>query len=689
MAILRDDDGGVPDRDLVRRAKAGDTTAFDDMCRKYWRPVYLAAMGALHWDKDAADDATLETFVEVTKNGLDDFDEDKPLLPYLRTIARRRAMDQVRPRSAHVSVQYVPEVPDTVMRDVVAGEVLSREHVLALTRALDVHLSDVERQLFPLWLQEVSGHLSRTDVVRALGWSADYTATRVGRMRRTLKHAGMAMALVHNGEHTCPGFAELAPVPGQPPASWPALAAHVRSCADCRHDGGKLFRADRILPAMAVALVAMAETAGERGGAAVRAAATDVFVPVAPAPAGAAGGGIGPAIGKKLVVVGSTGAAVVAGLLLLTPGVLLPDHREPGAGQPPPTVSAAPQASGTTVPPGSSSSPSAGVPVPPPGSPAPGGPTADVPGPGQGGTTPPTTSETETPLPPVDPTWGHWQVRWASDPGTRELTRSAAHPGNEETNWTAGDWRADRKAAVTRTSAGRYVVVLPDVGRPGGLVHVTANDLGATGVFCQPVRWWQQGADEAVEVACFTRTGAFADTPFTGLFVVGAERQPVTRTGVGQYRLGASPAVLQVTPVGAAPRHCTGSGQVVRCTDPTGALADTDLVVTGASTATLVPGHPHGANQRVDSAPVYQWLSRSGTATVTRTGTGRYTVRVPVGTLPSYTHVTGSGPGYCTLVSRNDIGANDTVLAVGCYTATGAAEDGAFHLSYVTTSVYS
>jgi hypothetical protein len=95
-----------------------------------------------------------------------------------------------------------------------------------------------------------------------------------------------------------------------------------------------------------------------------------------------------------------------------------------------------------------------------------------------------------------------------------------------------------------------------------------------------------KGTDEAVEGACFTRGGALADTPFTGLFVVGADREPTTRTGVGRYRLAASPAVLQVTPVGVAPRHCTVSGQVVTCTDLAGAPAETDLVVTGASTAT-------------------------------------------------------------------------------------------------------
>lgn len=720
MTTLREEPA---DRELVRRAKAGDPGAFDQIWRLYWTPVYVTALSVLHHDKDAANDAAAEVFAGLLGGGLSGFDESRPLLPLLRTIATRRAADEVRRRSRRVSVSYTAEVPDVPTDDLVSDGVVSEEHGLALFWALAQMLAnDDERRLFPLWVLETAGRMTRAEVADALGWPLGATATRVHRLRKSLKHAGMAISLVNNGDRTCAEFTALAPVAGELPGEWQPLVTHVRSCADCGPQGERLFRADRMLPAIAAAVVGAAEVA--RSNADVRTAAaltpvdgvcppdggstealapqppgevdapTEVFDPATPAgplspgvarvevlgpvPAQASSGGVGSAISKKLMIAGAVGVAVITGLVLLTPGVVMPPREPTLPGDARQTLSSAPPGSSDTstppvAPPGSSV---AGV--PPGGTPAPtaGRPTANIPGnpdpgnPGQG-------------APLAEPTWAHWQVRWADEPGTRDLGPSPQHNGNEESNWTAGDWTAGRKARVTRTGTGRYVVVLPEVGAPGGLVHVTANDLQVAGSTCQPVRWQQQGADEAVEVACFSRAGAPADVPFTGLFVVGPNRLPVTRTGVGTYRLDPVP-VLQLTPVGEALRRCSGT-QTVTCTDATGAPADADLVATGASTTTLVPGHPHGANLRYGTAIEHQW---PGNATVERTGPGRYTVRAPVGWLPSYTHVTGTGPGYCTLVSRNDIGQNNTVLGIACFTPAGAPADGGFHVSYTTTSAY-
>ncbi|RSN34641.1 hypothetical protein DL990_13455 [Amycolatopsis sp. WAC 01416] len=701
------DDRETQDRELVRRAKAGDSGAFEEIWQLYWTPVYVAAMSVLHHDRDAAGDAAAEVFASVVAGGLRKFDESRPLLPFLRTIATRRAIEAVRRRSKNVSVSYTAEVPDVATTDLVSDGVVSQEHGLALFWALANLLTvDDERRLFPLWVLETTGRMTREEVAAELGWTVGATATRVHRLRKSLKYAGTAISLVHHGDRTCGGFRALVPDTEPPPSDWRKLVTHVRSCAECGPKGERLFRADRMLPTIAAAVIAAAEAA--RPDPEARSAAA--LTPLAPAEAidlpafddpapiiveppvvftetvsPPAPVDLGSAIGKKLAVAGTIGTAVITGLLLLTPGVVLRPVTPPGALQTlppaPPGPSDSQAASTLWLPPPSTST--TGVPrVTSPGAPiggvtggpTGGRPTAATPGPG-------------VPGPQAGSTWAHWQVRWASEPGTRQLGPLPQHPGNEESNWTAGDWTPGRKATVTRTGAGRYTVVLPEVGRPGGFVHITANDLGATGSTCQPVRWWQQGADEAVEVGCFARSGAPADSPFTGLFTVGTHRVPVIKTGVGTYQV-AQAAVHQLTPVGSALRHCSGAGQVVRCTDSAGIPADTEVVATGASTTTLVPGHPHGADLRFTTAVEHQWLSRPGNATVERTGTGRYTVRVPVGWLPSYTHVSAIGPGYCTLVSRNDIGENNTVLAVACFTPAGAAADGGFHLSYTTTSVY-
>lgn len=109
------------DRDLVRRAKAGDPGAFDQIWRLYWTPVYVTALSVLHHDKDAANDAAAEVFAGLLGGGLSGFDESRPLLPLLRTIATRRAADEVRRRSRRVSVSYTAEVPDVPTDDLVCS----------------------------------------------------------------------------------------------------------------------------------------------------------------------------------------------------------------------------------------------------------------------------------------------------------------------------------------------------------------------------------------------------------------------------------------------------------------------------------------------------------------------------------------------------------------------------------------
>jgi len=134
---------------------------------------------------------------------------------------------------------------------------------------------------------------------------------------------------------------------------------------------------------------------------------TEVFDPVTPA-RGPAGGGVGPAIVKKLVVAGSAGAAVVVGLLLLTPGVLLPS---PPSGPDPGDVLGPPP---TTAAPGNSTLP--GAPTGAPGEPTGGSdPSSGTRPSGAAGPDEPGGSDPTQPPPVVDPTWGHWQVLWASD----------------------------------------------------------------------------------------------------------------------------------------------------------------------------------------------------------------------------------------------------------------------------------
>ncbi|NUU22127.1 MAG: hypothetical protein HOV68_11530, partial [Streptomycetaceae bacterium] len=280
-------------------------------------------------------------------------------------------------------------------------------------------------------------------------------------------------------------------------------------------------------------------------------------------------------------------------------------------------------------------------------------------------------------------------------------------------------------------------VTLPGTAAPGGVAHANVTDLSGTGVSCQTARWWPQGTDEAIEVACFDRTGAPVDVPFTGLFLGGTQDGPnslgisrgyvyaadpsaarqtppaassqrtgaVTRTGTGRYSTGvpAASTVVQVTPVGTAARHCavTGLGggtASIACTDFSGAPADTAFVLSHTGAQSLLDDRrlPHGVSLVADDAPgaaaptiTAPWMSRPGSATITRNATGSYVVRFTVGYLSSYTHVTATGGGYCSTKLRNDYSRKDDVyLAVACFTASGAPANTGFQVTYMTASPY-
>jgi hypothetical protein len=349
---------------------------------------------------------------------------------------------------------------------------------------------------------------------------------------------------------------------------------------------------------------------------------------------------------------------------------------------------------------------------------------------------PSTTSPFGPPPPPIAQTWGFWRVRYTDDPPgtTRDIGPSAKHNDNGEANWTYGQWRmrsppSARKPTVTHLATGRFSVLLPDVGEPGGITQVTALDFNSVAVSCQPVGWARQGTDETATVDCFNRSGSLADEPFSGLFLggnadtgptrgyvyanqptmssylpVAHDRDnagPVTRLGVGRYSvaLDGPTGTVQVSPVDVEQRHCVVVGRptnsaTVTCVRHDGSAVDTRFVLSYTNRQSLLDDarRPHAAELRVDADATVerQWTSKPGAVTVThRKAVGEYQINLPVGLLPSYTHVSAVNGGYCTLVLLNDYSKKDESLVyVSCFTPAGAPADEGFHLTYMTASPY-
>ncbi|WP_157494950.1 hypothetical protein [Kutzneria sp. 744] len=341
-------------------------------------------------------------------------------------------------------------------------------------------------------------------------------------------------------------------------------------------------------------------------------------------------------------------------------------------------------------------------------------------GDGSGGSTSP---------PPTTLSWGFVRDDMQDDNGQ---PRQLDAPGSAA-NWTWGIWNMQSPPAghptATHLATGWDRIRMPAAGTPGGTVIVTAYDTGTAGAFCQPSGWSQSGGDELIDVRCFTKAGApttmrvfvfFAagsganpiagggarsyvvdDQPTTGVFVPDWQHARnagnVTRTGVGRYTAGlagAATGVVELTPIGADPRHCSvvgrhGDSVDLACFDNHGAAVDTAFAASVADNQNFLDDKrkPVGDYLVTNGDPSTQWASGPS---VDHPSAGQYHVTFTNGYFPSTVHVTAEGDGrYCDIALLNDYSFKDnTKIYVGCYTATGALADAAFDLLYTSTRIY-
>lgn len=85
------------DPSVVDAFRSGDGGAFATVYDRYARAVWSVAMTVLR-DRALAEDATQETFLRAWRGAVD-FDPQRPLAPWLLTIARRTAIDVLRRES--------------------------------------------------------------------------------------------------------------------------------------------------------------------------------------------------------------------------------------------------------------------------------------------------------------------------------------------------------------------------------------------------------------------------------------------------------------------------------------------------------------------------------------------------------------------------------------------------------------
>ncbi|WP_328405087.1 hypothetical protein OHS70_37420 [Streptomyces sp. NBC_00390] len=206
---------------------------------------------------------------------------------------------------------------------------------------------------------------------------------------------------------------------------------------------------------------------------------------------------------------------------------------------------------------------------------------------------------------------------------------------------------------------------------------------------------WANQASSALNTP-YTPAGSYSRNSTGGV-------NTVVRTGVGQYtvrlpKLGLSGGTVHVTAYGATSHSCNVAGWApvgdrldvrVRCFTPSGSRANTRFTASFVNTAYL--GGRFGylwANQPSSSSytpsTTYQFNSSGATNTITRSGVGQYSVRLPgIGSAAGHVQVTAYGDvtARCKVVNWYPSGTAQ-IADVRCFTLGGALRDTRFSFTY-------
>jgi RNA polymerase sigma factor (sigma-70 family) len=306
--------------DLVLAARSGDRQAAETLMAAHLPMLYRIVGRALGGHADV-DDVVQETVLRAHRD-----------LPALRTPAsfrswlvaiamrqissRLRSWQQDRDRTAALDdAADIPD-PDAEFADVTLlrlGLSAQRRQIAQAARWLDHD----DQDLAALWWQELTGELSRTEVVAALGIGAAHARVRLQRMRNQLEQCRHLVAAL-DAEPLCPDLEALTTGwNGMPGSRWrKRFIRHVRGCDRCGAAHSGLVSVERLMLGGSLVLLpagALAATAALGGGPAGGAAAT------AGAGKAVGAGWLTQLAGLKAAAVVVVGAAVSGSVYLALP----------------------------------------------------------------------------------------------------------------------------------------------------------------------------------------------------------------------------------------------------------------------------------------------------------------------------------------------------------------------------------
>jgi len=171
------------DEALARAARAGDRCAFEELVTRYEKRIFHFFRCRTRHDADA-EDLTQQLFVKVHR-GLERFNPDRRLAPWLYAIAHRCAVSHYRSRARHTGGLEAEEV---------AIDTRAPDNLLAAQETAEDLWAWAQSQLTPgqftvLWLR-VQEEMPVRDVARATGHTTASVKVLLHRARARLMKAG-------------------------------------------------------------------------------------------------------------------------------------------------------------------------------------------------------------------------------------------------------------------------------------------------------------------------------------------------------------------------------------------------------------------------------------------------------------------------------------------------------------------
>jgi RNA polymerase sigma-70 factor (ECF subfamily) len=180
----------IDESQLVAQSREGDTTAFNELVRRYEGKIFRLAQHVTQ-NKEDAEDVLQETFLKAYEH-LDQFKGDSKFYTWIVRIAVNQALMKLRRRKTDKSVsldETIDTGEDTVTREIAAWDEdpeqrFSREELGSILDSAVQSLEPLYRSVFVL--RDIE-ELSTEETAEALGLSIPAVKSRLLRARLQLR----------------------------------------------------------------------------------------------------------------------------------------------------------------------------------------------------------------------------------------------------------------------------------------------------------------------------------------------------------------------------------------------------------------------------------------------------------------------------------------------------------------------